>query len=70
MTNSEATHMARRTRDPTPEEIRQRCLEVQLTWTEDRRLRRRGDDKPASQAPGVREYVVEIADGKITVRPL
>ena len=64
------SHMARRTRDPTPEEICLRCQEVQAGWSEDTKLRRSGSDKPASKAPGVREYVVEIVDGKITVRPL
>lgn len=38
--------------EPTPEEIRQRCLEIQETWTEAERLKRAGTSKPQEwQAP-------------------
>jgi hypothetical protein len=37
--------------DPTPEEIRERCLEIQLTWTEDEFAKRRGDRQSAWEVP-------------------
>ncbi len=38
--------------DPTPEEIRERCLEIQAEWTEDERRKRVvGSERPTWMVP-------------------
>jgi len=62
--------VARRAPDPTPDEIRQRCLEIRSTWSELKELRRMGDDKPPSNAAGIREYAFEWIDGTMYLKHL
>lgn len=50
---------AARSRDPTPEEIRQRCAEIREGWDEREEARRRGVDR---RAPGWAPLVVETGD--------
>lgn len=45
--DTEQPKRPRRRKDPTPEEIRQRCLEVQATWTDEIRQSRQVQ-KPVS----------------------
>lgn len=52
--------------DPTPEEIRERCLEIQLTWTDDEFAKRRGDKQSAWEVPvmssrGYRDSTGEVS---------
>ncbi len=63
--------------DPTPDEIRERCLEIQAGWSEDERLRRgrckvcRGQPSEVGTAgPAIREFASGVVDGAYGIEAL
>lgn len=56
--------------DPTPEEIRRRCLEVQATWSPSQRQRRRVDyDRLPWTVPEIDYFGPEWKDGPMVLLP-
>jgi hypothetical protein len=55
--------MAGRQTDPSPQEIRMRCLVIQKTWSVATEARRRTQgEKVLNKAPGLHEYILEFSN--------
>lgn len=63
--------MAEPRRNPTLEEIRQRCLEIQQGWSLHTEIRRRAfKTLPDPCVSGLRVYIVDVSrEGTIFLRP-
>ena len=60
--------MAGRQMDPSPQEIRMRCLVIQKTWSEATEARRRSQGEiPTKKITGLREYILEYSSRDRTI---